>query len=382
MPIDIIVAPANQFDAILKDVNNESPLDTQSDAEVSIDDVVTIVALYRNAIDDRTAWWKIRREVNSRFSSHAEISARSLALIPDPYRDELAGFSEADITSVATRWSEHQGSSPKSLEQAKDSLAALVSACQKAKAQGNGVLLRTNQPANVFEVAFSKLSGKELAKYKKAFERLDNSQKFEAHQKFNYYENEGVGNSLALVLRDLTRRGTKKVNLKTDQKAIHKHIKECVKKYSKKPCPIAGDPDSPITLIMLSFDIEYEGYIDFTFDTRLDAISKIRIEEQTEDCLEMSHWNEVVERLGEEEESLSITLHDGSKVSISPDEGDAAFEAYVGKMLRDTLVEARDAGVFAKLPLANPCYMAVGGTHADYAWPADFEFGPECQANV
>lgn len=380
MSIDIIVAPQSQFEGILHDVNNVAIWDVTRGADVSIDDVVTIVAIYRNAIDDRPAWWKIRREVNARFSTHSEISTRTLALIPDLFRDEIAMFTQDEITMVASRWLDHDGSSPKSLQQANESLFALVSASQKARMQSIGVFLRTNQPPNAFEIAFSSLSGKSLANYRIVYDKLDDKQKYEAHQKFNYYQKQGLENSLALVLRDLTRPGTKKINLKTDQRAIQRHILRRVKEYCKAPCPTSGSPDARITLIMLTFDIEYEGYIDFGFDTRENAISDIQWEERTEGCLEFFHWNEGLQRLGVDELPLSITLHDGSKVVVSPDSGEDVFETYVGDMLRDTLIDARNAGTFAKLPLAEPCYMLVGGTHANYAWPNELRFGIESLA--
>ncbi len=381
MSIDIIVAPPSQFDEILQDVNNRSPLDVTRAADVSIDDVVTIVAIYRNAIDDRPAWWKIRREVNAHFATHTDIATRTLALIPDFFRDEIATFTKDDIDVLASRWFEHQDSSPKSLERANESLSALVNACQKASKQSTGVFLRTNQPPNAFEVAFSSLSGNQLSKYRRAFDKLDDRQKYEAHQKFNYYQKQGLENSLALVLRDLTRTGTKKLNLKTDQRAIQRHISQRVKEYCKTPCPTSGSPDSLITLIMLTFDIEYEGFIDFGFDTRENSIADIKWEEGTTGRLDFPHWNEGLQRLGVDELPLGMTLHDGTKTVISPGSGEDILDTYIGDMLRDTLVDARNTGTFAKLPLADVCYMLVGGTHTNYAWPADLQFDSESRAN-
>jgi hypothetical protein len=131
----------------------------------------------------------------------------------------------------------------------------------------------------------------------------------------------------------------------------------------------------------LTFDIEYEGYVDFGFDTREDAISDIQWEEHAEGCLEFHHWNEGAVRLGIDELPLSVTLHDGTKTVITPDSNEDVFATYIGDMLRDTLIYARNAGAFAELPLASQCHMLVGGTHTDYAWPADFLFDSESIAN-
>lgn len=381
MSIDIIVAPQTQFEKILQDINNVAPLDVTLGADVSIDDVVTIVAIFREILDDRPAWWKLRRELNARYSTHPEISTRSLALIPDPFRDQISAFTKEDVSRVAARWLNREGSSSRSLEQANESLIALVDACQKAIKQSTGVFLRTNQPPNAFEIAFSALSEKPLANYRRVYDKLDDKQKYEAHQKYNYYKKEGLENSLALVLRDLTRKGVKKINLKTDQRVIQRHILQRVKEYCKTPCPTSGDPGAPITLIMLTFDIEYEGYIDFVFDTRANAITDIQWEEKTEGCLEFSHWNEGAQRLSVGELPLHVTLHDGTKAVIAPDASEDVLDTYVGDMLRDTVIDARNAGTFAKLPLADRCYMLVGGAHTNYAWPVDLQFDSESLAN-
>ena len=276
MPIDILVAPQEQFDRILRDINNTSDSDITPGTDVSIDDVVTIIAIHRNAIDDRPTWWKIRREVNSRFSSHSDIPTRTLALIPENVRDEVASLTTNDVRRIATRWQLQNDATPPNTQRAVDSLADFVAACQKALAESKGVFLRTNQPRNAFEIAFSQLNGKALANYRKAFDKWDDTKKYEAHQKYNYYCKQGLDNSVALVLRDLTRPSTKKVNLKTDQRTIRRLIEKRIKEYCKTPNPTLGSPQDPIILITLTFDIEYEGYIDLGFDTRPDALSDIR----------------------------------------------------------------------------------------------------------
>lgn len=369
LPIDIIVAHEDHFDDILGDIQNAAPRDETLDAGVSIDDVVTFVALHRGAINDRQAWWKIRREVNTRFASHQDIPSRTLALLPETVRDEIASFDEADVRSVSDAWITRDDATPSSLPQAIHSLTALVDACSKALAESKGIFLRTSQPPNAFEAAFSQLDQKRLANFRKAFDRWDEIKKHEAHQKYNYYTKQGLENGLDLVLRDFTRPKTAKVNLKTDQRTIQRHIKKRVKQYCKSPNPGLGDANDPITMITLTFDIEYEGYVDFDFDTRPDAAQEIRWEEHTEECLEFIHWNEGMQRFSCDGLPLKMTLHGGSKIALPPDTDTDVYETHIGEMLRDTLLEARDAGEFAKLPLADNCLMWVGGTHATYSWP-------------
>ncbi len=374
MTIDILVAPKHRFDEILQDIHNTSGEVVSQDAGLSIDDVVTITAIYRNAIDDRAAWWKIRREVNARFATHPDIQTRTLAAIPGNVIGEIAGFSSENIGAIAERWIAEDGATPRTSQNAMDSLASLVAACNIATTQSTEVLLRTNQPPNAFERAFSTLGGKELANYQKAFGKWDDTKRHEAHQKYNYYQKQGLANCLTLVLRDLTRPKTKKVNLKTDQRTIQRHIAKRVKAYRKNPCPILGSPGDPVKLITLTFDIEYEGYVDFDFDTRPDAISDIRWEERTEECLEIPHWNEGMQRFCYDEIPLNVTLHDGSKTKITSEAGEDVYERYIGDMLRDSLIDARESGLFDILPLARECFMLVAGTHANYAWPDERGF--------
>ncbi len=100
---DIVVSNVDAFAAILADIQNALPLDVTSDGNVTIDDVVGIVSIHRNAIDDRSAWWRIRREGYARFASHETVPARMLAAIPDPVRDELATLTNQDLASIASR---------------------------------------------------------------------------------------------------------------------------------------------------------------------------------------------------------------------------------------------------------------------------------------
>lgn len=368
---DIVVASADAFDAILADLRNTLPLDVTSDSNVTIDDVVSIVSIHRDAIDDRSAWWRIRREINARFASHEAVATRMLAAIPDPVRDELAMLTGQEIALIASRWGKMGDSPAPDPGVAVLVLERLVSACTRARESGLGVLLRTNQPANDFEIAFTKVDCKRRRNFQKAFDDWDDSKRYEAHQRYNYYLKQGVEDCLDRVLRDFTRRKTSRLNLNTDQRRIRKYISKRVKNYIKSPSPALGDPGDPVTMITLEFDIEYEGYVDLVFHSRPDAAEAIEFVEDTGFRLELTHWHEGMERFACDDLPLKVTLPDERKVVVEPSSDGDDFEKYIGDMLRDTMVEQRRTGAFGDLPISESCVLCVGGGHTNYFWLSD-----------
>jgi len=378
LPNDIIVAEHDQFDRILADIDDSLPLDVTEDGGVSIDDVVTIVAIHRDAIDDRQSWRKIRRDVYTRFASHADISSRTLAAIPDAVRNEVAGFDEKDIAFISGSWVTQDGATPMNADQASQSLRGFVNACLRARKESKTVFLRTTQPRNAFETAFSKLEDRQLESFRKSFSKWDAIKKYKAHERFNYYQKQGEKDCLNLVLRDFSRPKTTRLNLKTDQRKVQRHIVRRIKQYKRSPNPEIGNPADPITLIGLVFDIEYRGCAVLAFSTMSDVRDDLGcLEERADECVELSHWHEGLERLACDELSLKMTLLDGSKIVIAPDTDIDKYEIHIGEMLRETIIKARDSGQFEKLPLAETCHMWVGGTHADYSWPAADILSPE-----
>lgn len=378
---DIVVSKANAFDEILADVGNAMPLDVTHNGSVTIDDIVCIVSIHRNAMDDRSAWWKIRREAYARYASHGIVTTRTLAAIPDLIRNELALLNVGDIELIARRWIETNDSTPSDHESAIHALRQLVEICARAKDAQFSVLLRTNQPPNAFEIAFNKTDGKRMRNFQKAFDSWDESKRHEAHERYNYYLKQGIGDCLDRVLRDFTRPKTSRLNLKTDQRKIQKYISKRVKDYSKSALPDLGDSNDPLTMISLVFDVEYEGRVDLIFDTRPNSAEAIELVEGTEHCLELNHWHEAVERFACENLSLKVTLLDGAKVVVEPDSDGDEFDNYIGNMLRDILIAERQEGAFSKLQIADACVFCVGGTHTNYFWlsgavmPQDESFG-------
>ncbi|MCC9602371.1 hypothetical protein LOC67_17615 [Stieleria sp. JC731] len=366
---DLLLASADQFDKILKDTKGKLKLIRTPDLEITIDDVVIIISAHRDILDDRKAWWKVRREVYANFSEHKTIAARTLAMIPKPFQEELAGIDADAFEGIVDPWLAADGATPSDKASALNVLTELTRCSQQAEQKDLAVMILTKEPENEFEKAFKELDGKRLKTFQSAFNRWDEAKRHEAHQRFKYYRNQGEEDCLDLTLRDFTRSKTLRVSLKTDMGKIARYVRQRIKSYRKSPQPDAGNADDSITAISMLFDIEYEGYVDLIFDTRPESLRKRDFIEGTEHIFHIDAWYDAIERMNEDGDTLQLTLHDGSKMSIDPEADDNDLDIHIGRMLRDLMIEMREKGDFAKLPLAEGYSMWVGGTHTDFAWP-------------
>lgn len=166
-----------------------------------------------------------------------------------------------------------------------------------------------------------------------------------------------------------------KLDLRKDQKAIAKPIAERVRDYPVYVNNGPGEDDDPISLITLGFAFDQSGWIALVFDTRPKAESDGHWQsylEENEQSLE--HWFDAVDPIheatafGGKADSLVITRHDGKKKIFKQYDVEEIAEQ-VGSMLWQTLVDARDKGLFKKLPLVKGCLMGVEEQDGYYEWP-------------
>ncbi len=131
-----------------------------------------------------------------------------------------------------------------------------------------------------------------------------------------------------------------------------------------------GDAGEPIRQIDLGYQFDQAGWIAIVFDTRPDAEPDGQWQLYIEDnMLELNHWCEAFDTLIENEEPITITLRDGSNKTLSPDIEMEDLAELFGTMLKDALLEAREAGVFSTMPLAPNCVMRVEEHEGNYGWP-------------
>lgn len=370
---DLLLADSSDFDNILADLENTIPVNSVQRSCVSIDDAVTIVAAVRQALDDRSAWWKVRREVYASFASHEQVTTRSLGRLPDELRDEIAELDATRHEELAGEWIARDDASPVDEQQATEALEQFASVCELGRDRGKSVFIRTCEPFNTFEAAFSGLEGRALKKFRRAFDSWDSIKRHEAHERYKYYQNEGKSDAkcLALVLKDYSRAKISKLNLKADQRKVLRHLKQRVKNYSKSPNAGPGEPADAITLITLAFSLEQAGWVVFVLDTRPHAEPDGEWNNYIEEnSLEFDQWCDAIDSLCEDGLPIKVTRPDGSSEEIvDRDSGTEALAGKIGLMLRDALLAVRQEASFRRLPLAPKCIMYIDEHNGHFGWP-------------
>ena len=166
-----------------------------------------------------------------------------------------------------------------------------------------------------------------------------------------------------------------KLDLGIDRKRIAKHVAVRVRDYPVYVNQGPGEDDDPVSLIALGFSFDQSGWIALVFDTRPraepDGQWQAYILENEES---FEHWFDAVDPIheatafGGDGEPLVITRANGTKQTFESYDIDAIAEQ-IGSMLWEVLVEARDQGLFGKLPLAQDCLMCVEEQDGYFGWP-------------
>jgi len=160
------------------------------------------------------------------------------------------------------------------------------------------------------------------------------------------------------------------LDFREDYKTIYAFIESRVAKYDPSSNVGPGEPDKPIRQIDFGYQFDQGGWIALVFDTRPDAEPDGEWGSYIEEnALQMNHWVEAMDSLFEDEKPVTVNISDGTSRVIRPDIETEDLAAYFGIMLRDALIEARGAGVFASLPLAQGCVMSVEEHDGEYGWP-------------
>jgi hypothetical protein len=165
------------------------------------------------------------------------------------------------------------------------------------------------------------------------------------------------------------------IDLQTDYKAVAEHLAARVREYANGVNKGPGNAGEPVALITLGFQFDQAGWVALVFDTRPDAKSdghwQFHIRENRVD---FGHWFDALEPMQEAEygdgkaEPLTIILHDGDVKTLQNYDVEEVA-GYIGAMLRQVLVDARDSGLLAQLPLAGKCLMGVEEHDGYYGWP-------------
>jgi hypothetical protein len=166
-----------------------------------------------------------------------------------------------------------------------------------------------------------------------------------------------------------------KIDLQADYKIVAAHIAERVRDYPVYINNGPGEDDDPIALITLGFAFDQSGYIAMVFDTRPDAEEDGEWQSYIEENeFEFDSWHDAVDPLhqatafGGKCDPLTIKRVNGKSATYKKYD-DTKIAKDIGMMLWKALVDARDAGVFAMLPLTDNCRMGVEEQDGVFGWP-------------
>lgn len=145
-----------------------------------------------------------------------------------------------------------------------------------------------------------------------------------------------------------------KLDLQMDFADVHSYLSERVKAF--KPAKHKGPGKSgPIERIQIGYECAQTGWVALIFDTRpgaeFDGEWTLYIEENH---LPMPHWKTLSD--ANDEKSIKLVKLDGKETSLRKNTG---FTTMIGEMLKVVLLEARDEGLFEKLPKSVNCVMDI-----------------------
>ncbi|MCB1052209.1 MAG: hypothetical protein KDC71_16530 [Acidobacteria bacterium] len=128
------------------------------------------------------------------------------------------------------------------------------------------------------------------------------------------------------------------------------------------PCP---EPKTDrISYILLGYQLNEWSLISIYFDGRSQSEpdgSWTLFQDKT--SIEMDHWSKAMMS----DEPVTVTQISGKTTQIDANSED--FLEIFGEMLKAVLIQARNQGLLAKLPLAPDCLMGVEELDGCFGWP-------------
>ena len=126
-----------------------------------------------------------------------------------------------------------------------------------------------------------------------------------------------------------------------------------------------------VSRIEVGYSFEQNGFVSVHFDTRENAKPDGSWAQNIEgNSVECPHWPAAFEAI--EGGEVAFVLADGKQLSLAADTDSEQLAAIIGMVVKKTLLDARDNGVFASLPKAQRCELAAEELEGRYGWP-DYE---------
>ena len=160
-----------------------------------------------------------------------------------------------------------------------------------------------------------------------------------------------------------------RIDLKKDAERVFKYLQRRAKEFPEYVNAGPGKDEDEIRLVTLGFGFDQAGWVALVFDTRpkakIDGEWQGYIEENEEP---FGDWFKVYSDMEKNGSVLSLTQHDGTRRSFTSNTDLEVIAECFGAMCRETLQQARQKGVFKKLPLAEDCRLAVEEHEGNYGW--------------
>ena len=158
------------------------------------------------------------------------------------------------------------------------------------------------------------------------------------------------------------------ISLQKDAADVRAMLVDAVRRYSAKQKP------TPTTRIDLAFslgDSESTPWVHLHFDTKLGSEPDGDPTHPDYAKLSREDWLPAVKAVCEDQ-TVSVIQADGKTIACR----NAELAATIGSFLVDTLLAARDDGVFGDLPKSDRCEMGVEDpTTGEFGWPRYDERG-------
>ncbi|MFO0876296.1 MAG: hypothetical protein U0840_02900 [Gemmataceae bacterium] len=163
-----------------------------------------------------------------------------------------------------------------------------------------------------------------------------------------------------------------KLDLRRDFADLSAHLAERVRDFDPTTNNGPGEP-GPVRMIQVGFEYAQGAWVAIVFDTRPDAEPDGEWNSHIEgNAFERPHWLEAGE--ANLEGPITLVHLDGTEIEL--EEG-AELAEPLGEMIRAVLLQARANGLFASLPKAPGCELAIEHQDGAYGWPPYEERGQE-----
>ena len=170
------------------------------------------------------------------------------------------------------------------------------------------------------------------------------------------------------------------LDLRKAARLIRKQITQRVRDYPLYINEGPGRDEASIQQITIGYQFDQSGWLAIIFDTRPQAKNDGEWNSYIEpNAIEFDEWHRAFSDLVENGSPINLILPDGTKRKLGKGTTVEQVAESIGITIRDALLQARDNGVFAGLPLAPNCSYVVEEHEGYFGWSDQVEAGPQSE---